>query len=38
MRILLPRLLRRQLSKSVQKDLDEWLGHLKVEAERRYGT
>jgi hypothetical protein len=35
---VLPRLLRRQLSKSVQKDLDDWLGHLKVEAERRSGT
>ena len=32
---LFPRLMRRQLRKSVQKDLDTWLLHLKTEAERR---
>ena len=32
---LLPRLMRRQLHKSVQKDLDTWLRNLQTEAERR---
>jgi uncharacterized protein YndB with AHSA1/START domain len=32
---LLPRLMRRQLHKSVQKDLDTWLRNLEIEAERR---
>ena len=32
---LLPRLMRRQLRKSVQSDLDSWLRNLKTEAERR---
>ena len=31
---VLPRLLRRQLGKSLQRDLDTWLGHLKAEAQR----
>jgi uncharacterized protein YndB with AHSA1/START domain len=35
---LLPRLLRRRLQVSVRTDLDEWLGHLKTEAERRVPT
>jgi uncharacterized protein YndB with AHSA1/START domain len=32
---LLPRLIRRQLRKSVQADLDSWLRNLKIEAERQ---
>ena len=32
---LLPRLMRRQLRKTVQKDLDTWLQNLETEAERR---